>query len=49
MGDRTLLQQVIVNFTVNAMQAMTQADSTHRQVTIRTTLSSPTAIAKIQG
>jgi C4-dicarboxylate-specific signal transduction histidine kinase len=35
-GDRTQLQQVVVNLAVNAMQAMAQADSTSRTITIRT-------------
>jgi signal transduction histidine kinase len=35
-GDRTLLQQVIVNLAVNAMQAMAHAGSTNRNITIRT-------------
>jgi PAS domain S-box-containing protein len=35
-ADRTQLQQVIVNLAVNAMQAMAQAGSTNRSITIRT-------------
>lgn len=35
-GDRTQLQQVIVNLAINAMQAMAQAGSPERQVVIRT-------------
>jgi signal transduction histidine kinase len=35
-GDRTQLQQVIVNLTVNAVQAMAQAQSVRRDITIRT-------------
>jgi PAS domain S-box-containing protein len=35
-ADRTQLQQVIVNLAVNAMQAMAQAGSTNRNITIRT-------------
>jgi len=36
LGDRTQLQQVIVNLTVNAVQAMAQAESKRRDITIRT-------------
>jgi C4-dicarboxylate-specific signal transduction histidine kinase len=35
-GDRTQLQQVIVNLTVNAVQAMAQAKSERRDIIIRT-------------
>ena len=35
-GDRTQLQQVIVNLAVNAMQAMAQSGSTKRNISIRT-------------
>jgi C4-dicarboxylate-specific signal transduction histidine kinase len=38
LADRTQLQQVIVNLTVNAMQAMVQSGSPHPKVTIRTKL-----------
>lgn len=38
-GDRTQLQQVIVNLAVNAMQAMTQAGCVDRRITIRTAMS----------
>jgi PAS domain S-box-containing protein len=41
LGDRTQLQQVIVNLTVNAIQAMTQAGTARRTLIIRTTLSEP--------
>jgi PAS domain S-box-containing protein len=41
LGDRTQLQQVIVNLTVNAIQAMTQMGTTRRMLVIRTTLSDP--------
>jgi signal transduction histidine kinase len=36
LADRTQLQQVIVNLAVNAVQAIAQARSTHRRITIRT-------------
>ena len=35
-GDRTQLQQVVVNLAVNAMQAMAQAGCVKRQIVIRT-------------
>jgi PAS domain S-box-containing protein len=38
LADRTQLQQVIVNLTVNAMQAMVQSDGPQCKVTIRTKL-----------
>lgn len=36
LGDRTQLQQVIVNLAINAVQAMTQAGSPKRSITFRT-------------
>jgi signal transduction histidine kinase len=36
LGDRTQLQQVVVNLAVNAMQAVAQAESTNRSIAIRT-------------
>ncbi|OAF10730.1 PAS domain-containing sensor histidine kinase [Bradyrhizobium centrolobii] len=36
LGDRTQLQQVIVNLAINAMQAMTQAGSENRRIVICT-------------
>jgi PAS domain S-box-containing protein len=44
LGDRTQLQQVIVNLAVNSMQAMTQTKSTKRQITIRTVLADPATL-----
>jgi PAS domain S-box-containing protein len=41
LGDRTQLQQVIVNLTANAIQATAQMDATGRTIVIRTTLSDP--------
>ncbi|MEH2610628.1 sensor histidine kinase [Bradyrhizobium sp. AZCC 1693] len=38
LADRTQLQQVIVNLTVNAMQAMVQSGASQRNITIRTRL-----------
>jgi signal transduction histidine kinase len=35
-GDRTQLQQVVVNLAINAAQAMAQAGSAERSITIRT-------------
>jgi C4-dicarboxylate-specific signal transduction histidine kinase len=43
-ADRTQLQQVIVNLAVNAMQAMAQAGSTNRNITIRTLVSNATTL-----
>ena len=40
-GDRTQLQQVIVNLTINAVQAMIQAEAGRRSILLRTRLSAP--------
>lgn len=44
MADRTQLQQVIANLAVNAMQAMAQAGSARKAVTIRTAAAGPGAL-----
>jgi signal transduction histidine kinase len=44
LGDRTQLQQVLVNLTVNAIQAMEQMGSARRTLVIRTTLSDPCTV-----
>jgi PAS domain S-box-containing protein len=44
LGDRTQLQQVIVNLVVNSMQAMAQAKSARRRIIIRTGLSGATTL-----
>jgi signal transduction histidine kinase len=41
LGDRTQLQQVFVNLTVNAIQATAQTQTARRTLVIRTTLSDP--------
>jgi PAS domain S-box-containing protein len=43
-ADRTQLQQVIVNLAVNAMQAMAQAESTRRNISIRTGAHDPATL-----
>ncbi|MDF2620368.1 MAG: multi-sensor signal transduction histidine kinase [Xanthobacteraceae bacterium] len=44
LGDRTQLQQVIVNLAINAMQAMVQAGSSERRVVIRTLAADGTSV-----
>jgi PAS domain S-box-containing protein len=43
-GDRTQLQQVIVNLTINAVQAMHQLAPADRSISVRTTLSDPETV-----
>ncbi|HEY2227228.1 MAG TPA: histidine kinase dimerization/phospho-acceptor domain-containing protein [Xanthobacteraceae bacterium] len=40
-GDRTQLQQVVVNLAINAVQAMAQSAAGRRRISIRTMLSDP--------
>jgi C4-dicarboxylate-specific signal transduction histidine kinase len=47
LGDRTQLQQVIVNLAVNSMQALAQAESAHRTITIWTVAPDPTVLCCI--
>lgn len=44
LGDRTQIQQVIVNLAVNAMQAMTQSELAARRLLIRTDTNDPSRI-----
>ena len=44
LGDRTQLQQVLVNLTANAIQATAQMENTRRTIVIRTTLSDPNTL-----
>jgi C4-dicarboxylate-specific signal transduction histidine kinase len=43
-GDRTQLQQVIVNLAINAVQAMAQSVRAPRSISIRTMLSAPETV-----
>jgi PAS domain S-box-containing protein len=43
-GDRTQLQQVIVNLTINAVHAMTQLAPADRSISVRTMLSDPETV-----
>lgn len=43
-GDRTQLQQVIVNLAVNSMQAMEQVQTQHHRITIRTARTDPSSV-----
>jgi PAS domain S-box-containing protein len=40
-GDRSQLQQVVLNLAINAVQAMAQSESARRRIFIRTMLSAP--------
>jgi len=44
-GDRTQLQQVIVNLAINAVQAMAQSGGPRRNISIRTMLSDPKTVS----
>ena len=44
LADRTLLQQVVVNLAVNAMQAMTLAGGTKRKIIVSTIAADPTTL-----
>jgi PAS domain S-box-containing protein len=44
-GDRTLLQQVIVNLTMNAVQAITQAGGVRQRIFVQTMLSNPGTVS----
>jgi PAS domain S-box-containing protein len=46
-GDRTQLQQVVVNLAINAVQAMAQSESVRRSIFIRTLLSDPEKVCCI--
>jgi signal transduction histidine kinase len=43
-GDRTQLDQVIVNLAINAVQAMVQSGTARRSISIRTMLSDPETV-----
>jgi C4-dicarboxylate-specific signal transduction histidine kinase len=43
-GDRTQLQQIVLNLAINAVQAMTQAGTARRRIFIRTMLSDPETV-----
>ncbi|MGP0088439.1 MAG: PAS domain-containing protein [Xanthobacteraceae bacterium] len=43
-GDRTQLQQVVVNLAINAVQAMAQSEAVRRSIFIRTMLSDPETV-----
>jgi PAS domain S-box-containing protein len=44
-GDRTQLQQVVVNLAINAVQAMAQSMGARRSISIRTELSDPKTVS----
>jgi PAS domain S-box-containing protein len=43
-GDRTQLQQVVVNLAINAVQAMAQSGTERRRIIVRTRLSDPETV-----
>jgi signal transduction histidine kinase len=43
-GDRTQLNQVVVNLAINAVQAMVQSATARRSISIRTMLSDPETV-----
>jgi signal transduction histidine kinase len=43
-GDRTQLQQVVVNLAINAVQAMVQSGAVRRSISVRTRLSGPETV-----
>ena len=47
LGDRTQLQQVIVNLAVNSIQAMEQAQTAQRRINIRTVATDPAVLCCI--
>jgi signal transduction histidine kinase len=46
-GDRTQLQQVVVNLAINAVQAMAQSEGVRRSILVRTAPSDPEAVCCI--
>ena len=44
LGNRVQLQQVVVNLTINAVQAMIQLEPARRKISVRTMLSDPDTV-----